>query len=238
MGVADFLLYNLTVTQYLELILRIVVAGICGAGIGYERSIRYKEAGIRTHIIVCVASALIMIISRFAFVAGDISMYGITFSADSARMAAQVVSGISFLCAGVIFKNGNTIKGLTTAAGIFATAGIGLSLGAGMYILGIIVTVLLMGMQIAMHHFLFGPDAMITQRIKIVAVSSMETRKLIYEYFENFGIKIVEHNVEVEEDRATISLIVMAPSEIDVDEFTYFLRDRASIISVSVGNVI
>lgn len=238
MGVADFLLYNLTATQYLELLLRIAVAGICGAGIGYERSIRYKEAGIRTHIIVCVASALIMIISRFAFVAGDISMYGIALGADGARMAAQVVSGISFLCAGVIFKNGNTIKGLTTAAGIFATSGIGLSLGAGMYLLGIIVTVLLMVMQIAMHHFLFGPDAMITQRIKVVAVSSMEARKLIYEYFENFGIKIVEHNVEIEEEKATISLIVMAPAEIDADEFAYFLRDRATIMSVSVGNVI
>ncbi|MBO4214561.1 MAG: MgtC/SapB family protein, partial [Lachnospiraceae bacterium] len=117
----------MTAEQYAELFLRIVIAGLCGAGIGFERSRRYKEAGIRTHIIVCMASSLVMILSRFAFVAGNISLYGVPIQADGARLAAQVVSGISFLCAGVIFKNGNTIKGLTTAAGIFATAGIGLS---------------------------------------------------------------------------------------------------------------
>ena len=156
-NMGEFLAYNLSVGQYLELFLRILVASICGAGIGFERSRRYKEAGIRTHIIVCMASALIMVISRVAFVAGNISLYGMPIQADGARMAAQVVSGISFLCAGVIFKNGNTIKGLTTAAGIFATAGIGLSIGAGMYVLGVGVTVFIMLIQILMHRFLFGP---------------------------------------------------------------------------------
>ncbi|MBR4796033.1 MAG: MgtC/SapB family protein, partial [Lachnospiraceae bacterium] len=178
-NVLNFLSYGMTAEQYAELFLRIVIAGLCGAGIGFERSRRYKEAGIRTHIIVCMASSLVMILSRFAFVAGNISLYGVPIQADGARLAAQVVSGISFLCAGVIFKNGNTIKGLTTAAGIFATAGIGLSIGAGMYILGIGVTVMIMLIQILMHKFLFGPDAMITQKIRVVAASSPEIRKLL-----------------------------------------------------------
>lgn len=236
-NVLNFLAYGMTAEQYAELFLRIVVAGLCGAGIGFERSRRYKEAGIRTHIIVCMASSLVMILSRFAFVAGNISLYGSPIQADGARLAAQVVSGISFLCAGVIFKNGNTIKGLTTAAGIFATAGIGLSIGAGMYILGVGVTVMIMLIQILMHRFLFGPDAMITQKIRVVAASSPEIRKLLKEYFEIHEIKIVEHSVEIEEGKATVGLLVMAPEEIDPDEFAEFLKKKTSVMSISVGNV-
>ncbi len=238
MSVGSFLLFGFTLPQYFELILRVVVAGLCGAAIGYERSKRYKEAGIRTHIIVCMASALIMIVSLFAFVPGNAALYGIPVSTDSARLAAQVVSGVSFLCAGVIFKNGNTIKGLTTAAGIFATAGIGLAIGAGMYVLGIVVTVLITLLQIVMHHFLFGPDAMITQKIRVVAAAPSELKRIIDSYFESHGIKIVEHKVELEEDKTMVSLIVMAPKEIDVDDFTAYLRERASIISISVGNAV
>ena len=116
----------------LAFLIRVLVATLCGGAVGYERTKRLKEAGIRTHCLVCCASALIMIVSKYAF--ADLSVDGLFFpgdrGADPARIAAQVVSGISFIGLAVIYRNGSTLKGLTTAAGIWATAGIGMAIGA------------------------------------------------------------------------------------------------------------
>ena len=112
----------LTVWDNLEFLIRILMAALLGLMIGLERSRRQKDAGIRTHCIIAVTSATIMILSKYAFV--DIASVDGLRSADPARIAAQVVSGISFLGAGVIFKdrNSSSIKGLTTAAGMWATS--------------------------------------------------------------------------------------------------------------------
>ena len=134
-----------SLAQNLDFCFRMVLACACGAAIGVERSRRFKEAGIRTHIIVCCAAALIMMISKYGFADltnPDGSVFNGIRGADPARVAAQVVSGISFLCAGVIFKNQGTVKGLTTAAGIWVTAGIGLAVGAGMIVPALFATVL------------------------------------------------------------------------------------------------
>lgn len=140
----DFQIYQLI------LALRIVAAGICGTIIGIERQTRSKDAGVRTHCIVAMGSALMMIISKYAFfdtAAGELGMRG----ADGARIAAQVVSGIGFLGAGTIFVHKNSITGLTTAAGIWATSGIGLTIGAGMYVLGIVTTLIIVIAQVILH---------------------------------------------------------------------------------------
>lgn len=113
----------LTVFDNLEFFIRIVLAAILGALVGLERSKRQKEAGVRTHCIIACTSALFMILSKYAFV--DLVGVAGLRGADPARIAAQVVSGISFLGAGVIFKNGNSIRGLTTAAGMWGTAAVG-----------------------------------------------------------------------------------------------------------------
>ena len=112
----------LTVWDNLEFLIRILMAALLGLMIGLERSRRQKDAGIRTHCIIAVTSATIMILSKYAFM--DIASVDGLRSADPARIAAQVVSGISFLGAGVIFKdrNSSSIKGLTTAAGMWATS--------------------------------------------------------------------------------------------------------------------
>lgn len=119
----------LTVFDNLEFFIRIVLAAVLGALVGLERSKRQKEAGVRTHCIIACTSALFMILSKYAFV-DLVSVNGLR-GADPARIAAQVVSGISFLGAGVIFKNGNSIRGLTTAAGMWGTAAVGMAIGAG-----------------------------------------------------------------------------------------------------------
>ena len=127
----------------LELIVRLIVASVCGYIIGFERNTHKKEAGIRTHIIVAIASCLMMEISKYGF--ADIGDF------DGARLAAQVVSGIGFLGAGMIFVQKNSVKGLTTAAGRWATSGIGMAIGGGMYFIGIVTTLLIMLLQILFH---------------------------------------------------------------------------------------
>ena len=162
----------LTVFDNLEFFIRIVMAAILGALVGLERSKRQKEAGVRTHCIIACTSALFMILSKYAFV--DLVGVDGLRGADPARIAAQVVSGISFLGAGVIFKNGNSIRGLTTAAGMWGTAAVGMAIGAGMYWVGLIEAAVLVGIQIVLHRFPVGADALTTQEIVVEMTDSDE----------------------------------------------------------------
>ena len=162
----------LTVFDNLEFFIRIVLAAILGALVGLERSKRQKEAGVRTHCIIACTSALFMIMSKYAFV--DLVGVDGLRGADPARIAAQVVSGISFLGAGVIFKNGNSIRGLTTAAGMWGTAAVGMAIGAGMYWVGLIEAAVLVGIQIVLHRFPVGADALTTQEIVVEMTDSDE----------------------------------------------------------------
>lgn len=115
------------------MIIRLVAAGLLGGLIGLEREFRAKEAGVRTHFIVALGSALFMIISQYAFGSQQ---------HDAARVAAQVVSGIGFIGAGVIIFQKNAVRGITTAAGLWVAAAIGLACGAGMYVLAAVASIL------------------------------------------------------------------------------------------------
>ena len=170
-------------------ILRLVLSCLCGAIVGLERTKRLKEAGIRTHCIICSASALMMMISEFGF-SEIIGASGVK-EADAARIAAQVISGISFLGAGVIFRNGSSVKGLTTAAGIWATAGIGLALGCGMYIPGMVLTALVVIIQVTFHHFSIGNDAFADTDVEITAVGTESFRKKLLNDMEERSIQLL-----------------------------------------------
>lgn len=142
---------ELELIRELEYLARLFLAGLCGAFIGYERANRRKEAGIRTHLVVSMGAALFMIVSKYGF-ADMIDLHGVAL--DPSRVAAQIVTGVGFLGAGMIFVRGQNISGLTTAAGIWATAGIGMAVGAGLYLLGILGTALIFIIQIFLHrHF-------------------------------------------------------------------------------------
>lgn len=137
--------FDQAISHWGEYPLRLFIAVLCGFVIGYERKNRNKEAGIRTHVIVTVASCLMMMVSKYGF--GDLE----SARFDGSRIASQIVSGIGFLGAGMIFVHKNSIKGLTTAAGIWATSGIGMAIGSGMYFVGIITTVLVVFLQVFLH---------------------------------------------------------------------------------------
>ena len=121
------------------MILRLLLAGFLGALIGAEREYRAKVAGTRTHLLVAIGAALMMIVSR----------YGFEGQGDPSRVAAQIVSGIGFIGAGAIMVNKHAVHGLTTAAGIWVAAGIGMAIAAGLYAVGIASTVLsLVGLEV------------------------------------------------------------------------------------------
>lgn len=135
----------------IDFVLRLVAAGILGVLIGLEREYRAKEAGYRTHFLVAVGSALLMIVSQHGF-DGMLGKEGVGL--DPSRIAAQIVTGIGFIGAGTIILNRQIVRGLTTAAGIWATAGIGMCAGAGMYALAISATVLtLIGLELLSRLF-------------------------------------------------------------------------------------
>lgn len=122
-----------------ELTVRLVTAAALGGLIGYEREINRHAAGLRTNILVCLGSALVMLLSIYGF---NQFIAEPNVRADPARLAAQVISGIGFLGAGTIMKTGVSIKGLTTAATLWVVAGIGLAVGAGFYYPAILTCVL------------------------------------------------------------------------------------------------
>lgn len=131
--------------------LRLFVAGAMGVLIGLEREYRAKEAGYRTHFLVALGSALMMIVSQYGFM--EVLRTDL-IRVDPSRIAAQVVSGIGFIGAGTIILQKQIVRGLTTAAGIWATSGIGLAVGAGMYAIGIAATFLvLLGLETLSYFF-------------------------------------------------------------------------------------
>ncbi len=216
-----------------EFFLRIIVACVCGACIGVERSKRFKEAGIRTHIMVCFAAALMMVVSKYAF--GDVAGVFGDHGADPARIAAQVVTGVSFLGAGVIFRNGATVKGLTTAAGIWATAGIGLAVGAGMYIIGVAATVVIVVLQFVMHKVQVGVDAFSISHLQFTVSEDAAFRQPFLDVLKEHKIQIAETRMEAKENgEITYDLILRVPRQDSLEAITAYLMESKIVKTVSV----
>ena len=164
-----------------KLVLRLVLAVFCGYVIGRERKARSKEAGVRTHAIVCLASALMMMLSKYAFMDME-SGY------DVERIAAQIVTGVGFLGAGMIFYRRDIIQGLTTAAGVWATAGIGMAIGAGMIVIGLVSALLILFIQIVLHINVSKKASNPNISISMKAVLRVDNVANINEFKELFGI--------------------------------------------------
>ena len=153
-------------------LLNVLLAAILGGAIGFERKLRFKEAGIRTHTIVSIGAALIMVVSKGGFEDG---------TADMSRVAAQIVSGVGFLGAGIIILRGQKMRGLTTAAGIWATAGVGMACGGELYIVAVGATIILIGVQCLTH-----------SGLKLFKVKKYYTVKIKFRRNDGVGDKIKE----------------------------------------------
>ena len=173
-------------------ILRIFVAGLLGGAIGFEREVRAKEAGVRTHFIVALGSALFMIISQYAF----------TGQFDHARVAAQVVSGIGFIGAGVIIFQKNVVRGVTTAAGLWVAAAIGLACGAGMYAVAIAAMLMTIICLETMHII----TNKYSEKILTVSLSPVDGDRLL-EFMDGAKARKIEiDSFVVTDDKATLQV--------------------------------
>lgn len=192
------------ITEY-EIALRLFLACIFGGILGYERERNDSPAGFRTHILVSLGSALIMVLSMYGF--NDF----ISVNKDPARLAAQVVSGIGFLGAGTILRDETSIKGLTTAASLWVVAAIGLAAGAGFYFSALFVTVLVfVTLDRSLETFLFNN----TQTLKVITVNGTCTVKQINHLLESHFI--IPQNISMtllceEHNRTTIEFKLRTP---------------------------
>jgi len=197
-----------------EVLLRLALAAVLGAAIGLERELREREAGLRTHLLVSLGSALFTIVSAYGFHSFLASGASVV-RADPTRIAAQIVTGIGFLGAGAIIRQGLSVRGLTTAATLWVVAAIGLASGAGYYSAAVATTVLvivsLWPLRIAAHRIFlrFRPDR---ERL-LVDLAPGRSAAPVLAAVEEAGGQIESLSVTGDDERRSVALEVDLPEE-------------------------
>lgn len=213
-----------------EIFIRLLVGAFCGAIIGIERERKEWAAGMRTHMMVSVGATLYMIVSSYGFnevLANEKVML------DPSRVAAQVVTGIGFLGAGtIIFLRQGIIRGLTTASGLWTVAGIGLAIGGGMYVAGIVTTLI----ALIILWILQPIEAFVYRRSKwkiliITLKSNSNYREILNFVFKQSDINITGFEIETSEDNLT-QLTIKANRLEDLKKITALLSDNEIIQSI------
>ena len=211
--------------------LRIFLAALLGGLIGTERSRRQKEAGIRTHVIVAIGAALVMVVSKYGF--ADLIFAGV--DADPTRIASNIVTGIGFLGAGVIFVKDASIRGLTTAAGLWSTAAVGMAMGAGMYAIGIFVAMLIIVLQFVLHSTINRLEGTAINQVQMrVRYSPQVTDRLRAQlaahgmHIEFFRIKKANDNI------LSCTFSVRMPRETTYDELLFLLDENEDVIEIDM----
>ena len=211
-----------------EFILRLFIAGILGSIIGLDREYRAKEAGYRTHFLVSLGSALLMIVSQHGF-GGILDTPNVNL--DPSRIASQVVTGIGFIGAGTIILHKQTVRGLTTAAGIWATSAIGLAVGAGMYELGISATILtLIGLEVL--GFLFKSVGMKSSVVEF-STTDKETLNRLSKTFHSKDFLIVSYQMNERQTGDTtdyhVTMVIKSKKSNDEGKLLAHLQDFADV---------
>ena len=227
------LLHALPTLDWPEALLRIVVAAGLGGAIGIERELREREAGLRTHLLVSVGSALFTIVSAYGFDAFLKSGQAVV-RADPSRVAAQIVTGIGFLGAGAIIRQGLSVRGLTTAATLWVVAAIGMAVGAGYYSGAVISTVVVLfslwPLRILAFRVLrkFQPEA---GRL-LVELPSGESPAAVIDGVESFGARIDTIEIAQEADRRNLELAVALPPRREATALVARLAELEGVLGV------
>lgn len=220
----------------LETVIRLILAAIIGGLIGFEREVNNRPAGLRTHILVTLGSTLIMLVS----IDGLNRIEGQILTSDPFRLAAQVVSGIGFLGAGTIMRTGNNINGLTTAASLWVSAGIGLAIGTGYY-LGAVVTAIIV--LLALMSLGVMEKGILRRKYKTIEVIGSNKPGLIGEIGTLFGkyyisikdISIINQDFGFDnEDKGLMEVrfIVKIPSNFDAHAWGRDIYKTNGVMSV------
>ena len=205
-------------------IVRMLIAIVCGLAIGVERKSRSKEAGIRTHAIVCLASCLFMILSKYLSAPLFSDITGNTFDGDATRIASQVVTGIGFLGAGIIMYRRDVMHGLTTAAGVWATAAIGMAIGSGFIVTGVCATAMILLLQFIFH---LPIKAFTTRHIAIIRMQILvENDDILPQIMEKIGAKKVSSYKAKQVGESLIATVeVPTTEELDPNKFNSLIRE-------------
>lgn len=216
-----------------ELLIRLLLATLAGLLIGIERQTRSKSAGLRTHAIVSLGAALMMIVSQYGF-GSVLSMQNVNL--DPSRIAAQIVSGISFLGAGMIIVRSpdfNVIGGLTTAAGIWTTAGVGMAIGAGLYEVGFAATFIIVILQLAFHYF---NDFNLRQSFSIrVYLKKIDDVKKLRNYLEEQHILSKVSSLKKSSEGLTVNLALSIPRNLSLEDVGQMISDTDIDLSWEMG---
>ena len=214
----------------LDLVGRLLLAAVLGAVIGIEREVHDHPAGIRTHLLVSLGSALFTVLSIVGFPSADGT------ATDPSRVAAQIVTGIGFLGAGAILKYGPTVRGLTTAASLWAAAGIGMAAGAGLPVLGVAATVIVL--------VSLWPLRLLSERLELAAPRRLHIRVQVreesrltelFDWLAERRVDIGRFESERDEDRGlTVELALALPHRMDRERLT---AELAELDWVTLGDV-
>lgn len=210
---------------------RLLIALVAGAAIGLEREARRQPAGLRTHILICLGSTLLMLLSIW------LPQTQLDQKGDPARIAAQVVSGIGFLGAGAFIKIGNNMKGLTTASSIWVVAGLGLAIGAGLWIPAFITLVLILIALIFLEPVerKFFPDERVKQ-LQIWYDGMSMDRVAVFTLLRARGIPIqsVDAFQSVRNKRTRLNLLIKIPVTADLESLFTEIRKTGKVIKVQL----
>jgi putative Mg2+ transporter-C (MgtC) family protein len=191
--------------EWPEVLLRLFVAALLGGAVGLERELRERQAGLRTHLVVSVGSALFTLVSAYGF--SDFATSGGVSRTDPTRIAAQIVSGIGFLGAGAIIRQGLSVRGLTTAATLWLVAGIGMASGAGFYSGALIATagaILTLGPLRGVAYRIVSRFRPQIDRL-LVDIPAGGSPGAVVEAIERQGARVVGLEIEQEGDRRSIA---------------------------------
>ena len=222
------LLLEIPTLTWSEELWRVAVAAGLGGAVGLERELREREAGFRTHLLVSVGSCLFTLVSAYGF-----SEFG-SRSVDPTRNAAQIVTGIGFLGAGAIIRQGFSVRGLTTAATLWVVAAIGMASGAGYFSAAVITTVLVLfslwPLRIAAFHVMHRvrPE---TDRL-IVQLPTGESPAPLIEKLESLGGHLQTLEVGHEADRRTVLIDVTLPPKADAPAIVSQLSQLEHVLEV------
>lgn len=212
-------------------LIRMIIAAICGVLVGFERSRRQKDAGIRTHMIVAMGAALAMLVSKYGFF--DLLEFE-GLRADASRIASNVITGVGFLGAGVIFVKDVSIKGLTTAAGIWATASVGLAIGAGMYTVGIGATIIMVLFQFIFHKFFQSLENTVNE-FTVVVNDNADAVKNFRTMLSDKKILIEQCKMTRNKDSTiTLDITIKKARTTSMDEIMLIAEQNEDVVSVEL----
>ena len=201
-------------------LLSILLSVVLGFFIGLERKTRAKEAGVRTHTIVCFGACLLMVISKYGFT---------DTNADVSRIASQIVSGIGFIGAGIIVYRQNAVHGLTTAAGVWATAGIGMACGAELFFVAVGGTIIMICVQWILH---INCKLFNSKRTYIMKISFIQTANENAKIKEIFGVEHFHKLSVVRGEKTIFNVSIYTDNEIASDVIDDIMKNNDFIISI------